>query len=647
MSVKSGLQSSWGAVLAFVVVVGGCGGGSEGGGKGGASGGATGGRGGSGAGATAAGGMGGDGDSLGGAGGADEGPDDENAAALAAAEVEFIELARMAARVELGDTAGAMFAFVDDARARSYPEVPAAKRVSRKGGRATPGSRPFGEATPFFPADGVGLGIGLATSQLLLLTDSEGSESSFPVTSMQQFESDGVAADVQIVDSLTRSGSTVTGGTSARVTLTGPDGSKLTESILAQGEVETCPDDQGKLRVNVSVTVTVSTETGVMRATYAAETTATVNDDAELAGMNVSADVDVIAEGSATDVANTGAEVHVERDYSGADLGASSDPRVTITRDTASDVVGRRLVAIAGSMPGFIEYFMLKNARKRWQSGRCVELVVTGAEGSNTVEPGSVTRFSATVRHRIEGKELDGLLITSTLSGEESLSPTGRSPSPVSYGYTAPVKEDATATVRLESRSRRGVTEPKEVGFVTAGIKGYMGPIRFSGKLTSETSTISWSGTFNAEFVRDVVSEGGVSYKVDPISTVTWDTATVVDAHETCSLPAPVTASTTDPLPGGAATITGVLGLSLRGTPVYSFSVEAAVPMTNFECVDDEGNRSVKPYFLVAYPQTNRGLGDTGLMPVDDRRRLVGSSTYVFEMAGLTGETSWALDATR
>jgi hypothetical protein len=104
-------------------------------------------------------------------------------------------------------------------------------------------------------------------------------------------------------------------------------------------------------------------------------------------------------------------------------------------------------------------------AERRWQKGYCVEILVTGVEESNKVEPSSTSTFTATVRHKSEDSELKGP-IEALLSGDQSLKPTAKHDPPVDYIYLAPGKSEATATVALETRSRTGIAK-KSITFNT------------------------------------------------------------------------------------------------------------------------------------------------------------------------------------
>lgn len=117
------------------------------------------------------------------------------------------------------------------------------------------------------------------------------------------------------------------------------------------------------------------------------------------------------------------------------------------------------------SIANLLVAMILLVAQNRWQDGFCLEIVVTGVEESNKVDLGSASPFRAVVRHKIEGRELP-LPIEASLSGDKSVEPTAKTNSPVDYRYTAGGKPAATATVALETRSRRGVAK-KAVTFTT------------------------------------------------------------------------------------------------------------------------------------------------------------------------------------
>jgi len=104
-------------------------------------------------------------------------------------------------------------------------------------------------------------------------------------------------------------------------------------------------------------------------------------------------------------------------------------------------------------------------AEKIWQNGYCVEILIEGAQDANTVPVASNTAFTAKVRHKFEGNELNAP-ITAALEGEKSIAPTAKTKAPVKYNYTAPAEEKKLATIHLETRSKRGAAK-HEVQFYT------------------------------------------------------------------------------------------------------------------------------------------------------------------------------------
>ncbi len=111
-----------------------------------------------------------------------------------------------------------------------------------------------------------------------------------------------------------------------------------------------------------------------------------------------------------------------------------------------------------------VAYFTLTQAEKLWQGGSCVEIL---APSPNSVQPGSETPFTASVRQKIEGAELDAPVVATLTSGELSVAPSGtKVPAPATFAYRAP-DHTGDAIVKLESRSGRGVGT-LDVAFTTA-----------------------------------------------------------------------------------------------------------------------------------------------------------------------------------
>ncbi len=109
----------------------------------------------------------------------------------------------------------------------------------------------------------------------------------------------------------------------------------------------------------------------------------------------------------------------------------------------------------------FVTNQALSVAEKKWTTGFCLELNVPEmGSGAKTVEPNSSTQFTAHVRHKFENAELNAPVIATLADGQVSVTPSGsKVPAPASFTYKAPDQGGQSATVNLETRSKRGIAK--------------------------------------------------------------------------------------------------------------------------------------------------------------------------------------------
>jgi hypothetical protein len=139
-------------------------------------------------------------------------------------------------------------------------------------------------------------------------------------------------------------------------------------------------------------------------------------------------------------------------------------------------------------------------AELQWTNGYCVEVRVPEiVTGTKKVQPNSDTPFTATVRHKFEGTELTVPVIATLADGQVSVDPSGsKVPAPASFTYKAPDKSGQTATVTLETRSRRGIgilTVTFETGNLGYNVDAPWGETHIFGKICSGLGnyfTLKW-----------------------------------------------------------------------------------------------------------------------------------------------------------
>ncbi len=157
-------------------------------------------------------------------------------------------------------------------------------------------------------------------------------------------------------------------------------------------------------------------------------------------------------------------------------------------------------------------------AEEKWTNGYCLEITVPelGAD-TKTVEPGSSTLFTAHVRHKFEGAEVPLPVIATLADGQVSVTPSGsKVPAPASFTYKAADQGGQTATVSLETRSKRGVAK-LDLKFTT-GVPTWTGEGTYSKTVQQSGVELRASYTFTIVFhtLPDGMIEGeGVLIKTD------------------------------------------------------------------------------------------------------------------------------------
>ena len=239
-------------------------------------------------------------------------------------------------------------------------------------------------------------------------------------------------------------------------------------------DVDFCPDDGGTSAANVKLTSNEiysqggagggSSANGVS-SEFSGSATITVGDDALIARVEGTQQGSEDARGGVSPAG--GGE---------ADLTASTR---TMGDTIANDGAGNRLpgvpraitlggqgstpaqqAAMVGNTVVFVETMVMtaaKEAEKLWRSGKCLELIVDPESGD--VEANEVTRVTATLKHKIEGGELDKP-VEATFSGKQSLDPpSGKQPAPATVSHTAGPEQGDAGTIVFRSVSNRGIAE--------------------------------------------------------------------------------------------------------------------------------------------------------------------------------------------
>jgi len=240
-------------------------------------------------------------------------------------------------------------------------------------------------------------------------------------------------------------------------------------SVSQRGSVEInvplCPDPNGVIEFDMllELRTTGSSSTGGSSSvldTLTGHTIITVDDNAEMAAVQVTGAYDhsLSAQGSGLTIAPGEYLVHVDIDGSAYDAKASDN-----VTDAEADEAGK-LGAILLRLSGWLA---AAQAPKYFQNGYCTEILASPDDNPTTVAVGATQQFEVKVRHKWENAELTDR-VSATLDGPESVSPAGPTASPVTLSYVAPDEKNKSATIRLESRSKRGAAR-KDVAVKTPG----------------------------------------------------------------------------------------------------------------------------------------------------------------------------------
>lgn len=275
----------------------------------------------------------------------------------------------------------------------------------------------------------------------------------------------------------------------------------VTGTLRVTMTINPCPDPAGEFTAKASMTASATTGSARVgsNASFDIELTGLVDDDARLAGYDVTTTSEAAEFGSGN---NVWAEV--------TDTTSVAGGKVT----EASRTAGRS----AGNVPeGFAAQWadlgqltalmlvdkMLSAAQKGWESGRCVALEPTTDPGKRTgLAPGASVAILAAPRSKVDGMPTGGT-VTATLAGETSVDPAGsKVAADAKFAYLAPEEKDKSATVSLEARSRRGVAKA-DVVFDTRTsayiASGTAGNITFSGTIPDLTQPFTIAGAGGAK----------------------------------------------------------------------------------------------------------------------------------------------------
>lgn len=325
-------------------------------------------------------------------------------------------------------------------------------------------------------AGGSLVGLTALVSQLISSRSTTGSanNSNGEIDTTSDVTLDGRPATVRSRGQLqvTGSGSRLTGTATIQLdaTIRAADGSTIgTYALTSTGQVEIdmCPDAAGVVAGGYDLTIAV-TATGVAgqpgTANFRAHGTVRgdVGDDAFLHGYTIDGAADVSA--TSASGASVDRAVQIQAGYvltgSPGNTGSISvgpDPTGSVVRadDAATDADLTALYQSALNPGIFVGTLMFAAAQEKWRGGSCVAVEAT--EQSRDVAPDELVHFTATVKHVVEGSQLDKPIVAA-FSGEKSVIPRDQPlDPPADLTYTAPTQPGKSGTVTLTSTSNRGI----------------------------------------------------------------------------------------------------------------------------------------------------------------------------------------------
>jgi hypothetical protein len=238
-------------------------------------------------------------------------------------------------------------------------------------------------------------------------------------------------------------------------TQSSPAGWSVTQTATVALELPLCPDPDGVIAFDIDLALETrgSSGTGATSSisdVLAGHVTAIVDDDAELASLEVTGGYDhttsAQGEGLTVPAGDSGIRVEVGPDSVSAESTAGEETQAAL--DEARNY-GAVLLRLTGGLAA-------ARAGDFYEKGYCTEIRVEPAASPVTVGLGSETALDVVVAHTWDGVELTDR-VTTVLSGGESVTPTGRTATPMTLSYLAPSEKNQSATIQLESRSRRGI----------------------------------------------------------------------------------------------------------------------------------------------------------------------------------------------
>ncbi len=253
------------------------------------------------------------------------------------------------------------------------------------------------------------------------------------------------------------------------------DGAVMFESIVnekgMQGRIsvrvrmDTCPDAQGKVTVNMTVNsrICVAGKAGTCGNVHADfELERYLDDDAHLAELSKKDSSALrLMMGGRDGGRKVSLDVSVGQKDGKPTYTENKTEGLSIFRPGEVRSAEKSIAEIYNYMAMLAE-MMLRGMGKKspWESGRCVEVEVkTNPEKRTGADPGTSYRITVIPRARSDGQVTTGT-VRATLSGDSSLDPADtkvKVEADAKFQYDNPTEKDKKASIAFEARSKRGV----------------------------------------------------------------------------------------------------------------------------------------------------------------------------------------------
>jgi hypothetical protein len=242
----------------------------------------------------------------------------------------------------------------------------------------------------------------------------------------------------------------------------------VTDSGGTTLQVDTCPDEDGTITVvaNASGTYDVVGDGLTYHASLDTNdhATATVGDDAQVAGRSHALTVRGTAVGDRPGFAGGGGAVDSQLDasltWSGAAGGGDVAPSVTLNTAEGLDTRDLRSAFTGGAFTAALVDAAIDGASQVWRAKRCLELKVEPA--GRTVDPGSDTQIKVTIEHKAFDEEVQRD-VTAALEGTQAVDPSESAVmAPADFTYRATDAQEGEGTITFRSVSNRGIAERSE-----------------------------------------------------------------------------------------------------------------------------------------------------------------------------------------